>query len=146
MTRTDRHFLRFAVIGVALTSLAALVPLSAQTALTFRLVGDWVMEDAYTIQAPPDEGLRIESHPEGMFAFDLSLAANGTGFLDGQRFAWSVDERDGSMLWRFQTGATVRMLPRFISDDLVLVLAVSPQGGGPVGAVSVLSRRVAASD
>lgn len=139
MNRLHRPFATASLI-ILIGGLIAPSTLVAQESLTSQLVGRWEMEDVYTLQTGGPEGLRVESHPAGAFTFALELLADGTGSLDGEPLAWSVDERDGAMLWRFTSGASVRMLPRFLGPNRALVLAVSPRGTGPVAAVSSIRR------
>lgn len=100
------------------------------------LAGRWTMEDAFTLHLAGEP--RIESHPRGMFTLDLELLPDGEGILGGQRFQWRQD--GDTLLWTFGE-SFVRVLPRPVTEDVVLLLALE---GGTLqngGAISVLRRR-----
>ena len=100
------------------------------------LRGTWTMEDAFTLHLTGD--VRIESHPPGRFSVELAILPDGEARLGTQEFVW---RRDGdTMIWDFG-GTFVRVLPRPVSEDFVLLLALD---GGTLengGAISVLRRQ-----
>jgi hypothetical protein len=110
---------------------------TAQSSSAAAIVGSWTMEDAYTLHVDDPTNLRIESHEEGRFTVDLIVYRDGTGVLGATGFSWSV--AGDAVVWRFP-GRTLRILPRPIDEDTVLILALveGDISGGSV--ISVMRR------
>lgn len=80
----------------------------------------------------------IESHEAGRFAIELIMYSDGTGVLDGNGFSWAV--AGDAVLWEFG-GRVVRVLPRPIDEDTILLLAMAGGDFSGGSAISVLHRQ-----
>lgn len=128
------------VVALLLPTLALAQPapaLSPAPDLAREVVGVWRMEDVYTLHNS-EGSFRIESHPPGAFVSDVTFLADGTGEINGDRFAWSTSGDE--MQWIFSNGARVSMLARFLDRSHFMVIAAGPSGVAGGSAISSLRR------
>ncbi len=110
---------------------------SAQVGVAREMIGTWTLEDAYTIHLDDPENIWIESHAEGLFTIDLIVYGDGTGVLGDSGFAWGLD--GDAVVWRLPS-RTVRILPRPLDDDTILILALAERDARAGSAVSIMRR------
>ena len=123
---------------VLLFVLSGAPALCAQESPAQSIIGRWEMEDAYTVHVDGPGDIRLESHQTGRFTIDLTVYSDGTGVLDATGFSWST--RGDAVLWQIGD-RSVRLLPRPIDEDTVIIVALVEGIIGNGSAISVLHRK-----
>lgn len=114
-------------------------PVSSQDTVTEAVSGTWLMEDLYTVHAGEAGVEKIESHRIGAFVTEVEFRADGTGRQGDREFVWTYNQDE--IQWRFEDGATVSLLVRFLTLDYFLVFARvlgHPQLGAAISGLSRL--------
>lgn len=124
----------FALLGFA----GPVATVDAQAGVVEPIIGSWEMEDAYTLHVDGPRQMRIESHESGRFTIDLIVYSDGTGVLGDTGFSWRVEA--GAVVWDLG-GRSVRVLPRPINEDTVIILALVEGNVSEGASMSVLHRQ-----